>query len=198
MPGDAPGCYNLGVDYTNGLGVEKNPATAVPLYRKACDGGQAAGCSNLGVLYDEGSGVEKDSAVAVGLYKRACDCGNAESCATCWVCAMPAARASRRTQPPPLPSTRALAARARTLLLQPGHRLRQRRGRRQGSGHGGGVVQEGLRRRVRDGCNNLGQLQEKRRWHREEPCDCLLFLQAGLRQGVNRRVQQPGSCVRLR
>ena len=43
----------------------KDPAKAMALYNKACDGGSALGCGNLGVMYSLGKGVKQDVAKAV-------------------------------------------------------------------------------------------------------------------------------------
>ena len=51
--GNMRGCYNLGVMYTNGDGVEKDFGKAVQLFKKACDGGDMDGCRNLGVMYEK-------------------------------------------------------------------------------------------------------------------------------------------------
>ena len=55
--GKMSGCYNLGVMYTNGNGVEKDLGKAAQLYKKACNGGEMLGCRNLGIMYDNGNGV---------------------------------------------------------------------------------------------------------------------------------------------
>ena len=78
--GNMRGCYNLGVMYTNGNGVEKNEQKAVELYKKVCDGGEMRGCYNLGVMYAKGSGVEKDFGKAAELFKKACDGGDMNGC----------------------------------------------------------------------------------------------------------------------
>ena len=51
--GNMRGCYNLGVMYTNGNGVEKDLGKAVELFKKACDGGDMDGCRNLGIMYEK-------------------------------------------------------------------------------------------------------------------------------------------------
>ena len=51
--GNMRGCYNLGVMYTNGDGVEKDFSKAAELFKKACDGGEMDGCRNLGVMYEK-------------------------------------------------------------------------------------------------------------------------------------------------
>ena len=47
--GDAGGCYNLGVLYADGQGVNQDYQKAAQLYQKTCDSGNAEGCYNLGV-----------------------------------------------------------------------------------------------------------------------------------------------------
>ena len=79
--GNMRGCYNLGVMYADGNGVEKNEQQAVELYKKACDGGEMSGCTSLGVMYKKGFGVEKNEQKAVELYKKACDGGDMLGCA---------------------------------------------------------------------------------------------------------------------
>ena len=49
--GEMRGCYNLGVMYTNGNGVEKDLGKAVQLFKKACDGGNIHGCRGLDIIY---------------------------------------------------------------------------------------------------------------------------------------------------
>ena len=44
------GCFNLGVTYEYGNGVEKNEQKAAELYKKACDGGEMNACRSLGII----------------------------------------------------------------------------------------------------------------------------------------------------
>ena len=74
------GCFNLGVMYEYGNGVEKNEQKAVQLFKKACDGGHMRGCGNLGAMYADGNRIEKDFSKAAELYKKACDGGNMHGC----------------------------------------------------------------------------------------------------------------------
>ena len=78
--GNMSGCFNLGIMYASGNGVEKNFGKAAELFKKACNGGDMLGCSNLGFMYAHGNGVEKDLGKAVELYKKACDGGNMHGC----------------------------------------------------------------------------------------------------------------------
>ncbi|MCI7549280.1 MAG: sel1 repeat family protein, partial [Campylobacter sp.] len=78
--GNMRGCYNLGVMYSNGNGVEKNKQKAAELYKKVCDGGDMDGCYNLGTIYANGNGVEKNKQKAAELYKKVCDGGDMDGC----------------------------------------------------------------------------------------------------------------------
>ncbi|MCI6343253.1 MAG: sel1 repeat family protein [Campylobacter sp.] len=49
--GNMSGCFNLGIMYANGNGVEKDLGKAAELFKKACDSGNMRGCHNLGVMY---------------------------------------------------------------------------------------------------------------------------------------------------
>ena len=64
------------------LDNQKRYEEAMPLYQKACDGGEMAGCANLGVLYESGNGVPQDFERARVLYQKACDGGEMAGCAS--------------------------------------------------------------------------------------------------------------------
>ena len=49
--GNMHGCFNLGLMYAFGSGVEKNEQKAAELLKKACDGGETNGCRGLDVIY---------------------------------------------------------------------------------------------------------------------------------------------------
>jgi len=74
------GCYELGVLYGEGKGVDKNITKANELWAKACDAGHAEGCFKLGTSYQRGRGVKRDSDIADKLWVKACNKGNAEAC----------------------------------------------------------------------------------------------------------------------
>jgi hypothetical protein len=63
-----------------GHGVVQDYGQALPLYRKACDGGNAQGCNNLGNFYETGRGIAQDHGQAASLYRKACDGGNPDGC----------------------------------------------------------------------------------------------------------------------
>ena len=57
--GEVLGCFNLGIMYATGNGVEKDLGKAVQLYKKVCDGGEMRGCRGLDIIYAKGNGAEK-------------------------------------------------------------------------------------------------------------------------------------------
>jgi TPR repeat protein len=61
----------LGVVYSDGVGVAKNPAKAVEVWRLAAGDGNLDGYLKLGVAYGEGEGVAKDESKAVEYYHAA-------------------------------------------------------------------------------------------------------------------------------
>ena len=92
---DAAGCYALGNMYKGSWGalypsvpgLPQDNAKAValyqkalPLFLKACSGGDAKSCGNLGLMYDEGHGVPKDFAKVAQFWKKACDGGDSGMC----------------------------------------------------------------------------------------------------------------------
>ena len=75
--GDAIAQNNLGVNYEEGTGVEKDEQQAVVWYRKAAEQGNVYAQYNLGVMYANGHGVTQDYAAAVAWYRYAADNGHA-------------------------------------------------------------------------------------------------------------------------
>jgi TPR repeat protein len=56
--GDADSCSTLGAIYRGGaVGVPRDEARAVELYRKACALGSQSGCADLRRMYTEGRGL---------------------------------------------------------------------------------------------------------------------------------------------
>ena len=49
--GNMRGCFNLGIMYEEGNGVEKDFSKAAELFKKACDGGEMNGCRSLYIIY---------------------------------------------------------------------------------------------------------------------------------------------------
>jgi TPR repeat protein len=75
--GYATAKFNLGLVYSNGLGVGKDDSQAVLWFRKAADQGNSGGQTNLGVMYEDGRGVARDLAQALIWYDKAADQGDA-------------------------------------------------------------------------------------------------------------------------
>jgi TPR repeat protein len=65
--------------YANGLGVQKNAASAVQWYSKAAQQGDASAQYNLGLMYANGQGVSKDYAIAAKWYRKAAEQGLPEA-----------------------------------------------------------------------------------------------------------------------
>lgn len=78
--GNDKGCYNIGLMYAKGLGVEKDNSKAGLFFKKACDGGHPNGCYLLGLSYAKGYGVKQDYFKAAGLFKKICNDGDARGC----------------------------------------------------------------------------------------------------------------------
>jgi TPR repeat protein len=67
----------LGLLYSRGVGVPKDPVKAVFWYRKAADQGFANAQCNLGFMFEHGIGVGKDLAEAARWYRKGADQANA-------------------------------------------------------------------------------------------------------------------------
>jgi TPR repeat protein len=77
--GDASAQNALGLRYSEGNGVAKDPAQAVTWWRKAAEQGFASAQYSLGVVYIYGEGVPKDAAQAVAWWRKAAEKGNADA-----------------------------------------------------------------------------------------------------------------------
>ena len=73
-------CFNLGLSYLDGQGVQKNEKQASQFMEKSCNHNDVAGCFFLGEMYAKGRGVKQDYAKAVQLLEKACNGGVGESC----------------------------------------------------------------------------------------------------------------------
>lgn len=71
---DGAACLQLGDWHHNGQGGRKNPESAAPYYRKACELGFSKGCLYLGVLL-EIEKQQRDLVAALHYYKQACKAG---------------------------------------------------------------------------------------------------------------------------
>jgi TPR repeat protein len=71
-----PSCTALGEGYTNGQGVNKDPAKGLSLYVKGCETGSPRGCLYAGNHY-----AKQDFATAKPYYEKACGWENTHACA---------------------------------------------------------------------------------------------------------------------
>ena len=73
MPGDeeydAKECFEKGMAYLKGNGVEQSDAEAVKWYRLAADQGHAYAQYSLGRMYENGKGVEQSYEEAAKWYR---------------------------------------------------------------------------------------------------------------------------------
>jgi hypothetical protein len=77
--GNTSAQYNLGLMYTNSLGVLQDDKQAVKWYRLAAEQGVAEAQYNLGVMYEQGRGVPQDAKEAVKWYRLAAKQGFANA-----------------------------------------------------------------------------------------------------------------------
>ena len=74
-------CYVLGNLAMYGLGLDRDPETAVVMWQKACDTGVSRACVDLGETWLFGRGVEAAPARAAEVFRTACDRGHLPGCA---------------------------------------------------------------------------------------------------------------------
>ena len=70
------GCYNLGIMYYNGFGVDKNYSMAKQYFEKAIENGLIDSYSQLAIIENEVGNVKK----ALDYAKKGCDLNSAMSC----------------------------------------------------------------------------------------------------------------------
>lgn len=73
--GYAAAQYNLGVMYSEGMGIPQDHAEAAEWYRKAADQGFVLAQHQLGLMYLDGTGIAQDDAKAAEWYRKAADQG---------------------------------------------------------------------------------------------------------------------------
>lgn len=75
--GNARAQFNLGVMYSDGIGVTKDEQQAVVWYRKSAEQGNTGAQFNLGNMYANGRGVAKDERQAAAWFRKAAVQGDA-------------------------------------------------------------------------------------------------------------------------
>ncbi|MDR1936238.1 MAG: sel1 repeat family protein [Candidatus Accumulibacter sp.] len=77
--GNPTACFQLGIMYENGEGVNKNINEAIKWYEKAMSKGSATGAGQLANLFYDGTSVPKDVNKAVAYYTRAGELGDSSA-----------------------------------------------------------------------------------------------------------------------
>ena len=80
---DMKSCYNLGIMYLTGKGIDKDSSKAITLFLDACKKKEGSCCGLIGSLYADGViGGKPDNQNAANFFKAACDYGDMHSCAS--------------------------------------------------------------------------------------------------------------------
>lgn len=77
---DSKKCFDAGVKYSNGSGVDKDTTIAAKFFAKGCNKDMASACFNLGVMYMKGEGVEKNYSKSLDFYRKSCWKGIGQAC----------------------------------------------------------------------------------------------------------------------
>ena len=80
LTGQMGSCYNLGIYFSMGWGVEKDMAASDRYYTKACDGGVTEACFNLALDLKSPNASQPDQARATHLLNTACRGGLDRAC----------------------------------------------------------------------------------------------------------------------
>jgi localization factor PodJL len=77
--GDANALFEIGARFTDGRGVQADPAEAAKWYRLAADRGLPPAQYRLGNLLEKGTGIERNLDEAMTYYRQAAEAGNASA-----------------------------------------------------------------------------------------------------------------------
>lgn len=77
---DNKACLNLGIQYLEGQGINKNEKTAYSLFNYLCKKDVAKACHNLGYMYANNIGTTKNLTKAISLYEKGCALKDYEAC----------------------------------------------------------------------------------------------------------------------
>lgn len=78
--GEGGACTTLAAGLNKPDASAEDLASALELYRKACDGGNIRGCANAGYMFTQGKGAEKSDVNAVDYYVKGCDGNEPTAC----------------------------------------------------------------------------------------------------------------------
>jgi len=84
--GDPNAQYNLGVCFSSGLGVLKDPAQALVWWRKSAAQGFAPAMYNLGFCYVNAIGIKADPALGVSWYRKSAELGHVPAMCNLGIC----------------------------------------------------------------------------------------------------------------
>jgi TPR repeat protein len=84
--GDPNAQYNLGVCFSSGLGVQKDPAQALVWWRKSAAQGFAPAMYNLGFCYVNAIGIKADPALGVSWYRKSAELGHVPAMCNLGIC----------------------------------------------------------------------------------------------------------------
>ena len=73
-------CYNMGLMYDYGDGVDEDDEKALDFYIKACDKNYYTGCTKAALIYEESKTVKENKKEALKLYTKACGGGDGFAC----------------------------------------------------------------------------------------------------------------------
>ena len=73
MDDQARACFNIALNYYDGLGVRANKAKALFYNDKSCELGEPKACYNSAYMYETGEGDKIDLPRATELYRYSCD-----------------------------------------------------------------------------------------------------------------------------
>jgi TPR repeat protein len=79
-PGVAQACLDLAALEDDGIGVAKDPPTAVETIRAVCSAGDPRACAEQAVRMASGDGLPKDPVAAAAANAQACDAGVIDAC----------------------------------------------------------------------------------------------------------------------
>jgi TPR repeat protein len=70
----------MGILFSGGRGVTRDPKRAAEYFRQACEGGDARGCSKVAPLFELGDGIAPDWEKARNAYLKSCEAGIGGDC----------------------------------------------------------------------------------------------------------------------
>ena len=83
--GHGKACFNVGLFYNNGLGIQKDDKKAIKYYNLSIQkSNYSKAFTNLGLMYQKGQGVKINTSKALDLYSKSCNLGSSTGCSN-WI-----------------------------------------------------------------------------------------------------------------